>query len=214
MASAPSTLTIKDANGTNQTLPVRLDASGNEIVIHSNDSSIAHYRAGWTAAAPVATTPSVFALLVGSATTTTRVKKITVWGAATAAGGMPIVAEKCSATLTTGGTLTGCTAVPLDSGNAAASAVLSTVGTANITTVPTVVGIVGAGRIQFTALTTAATSGAGVPFVIDFTQNSSQALVLRGTQQCLTLSFKGATLASGGVTDGMVEWSEESLGVG
>jgi hypothetical protein len=211
MSVAISTFAFIGSEGTGDTAPVRADASGNYAPIHSSDSSSPHYSAGVGAFAAVAT-PTVFAILKGSATKTTRVKRITVSGAATAAGSLALVVEKCSDAGTLGSAaLTTLTAAPHDSNNAAATAVLSSVGTANYGTVPTAVGVLGAGRIQMAALGSVTTSGAVAPFVLDFTTRSDQAVVLRGVAQTLTLSCKGGTIPSGGVIDLSVEWEEAPL---
>ena len=85
---------------------------------------------------------------VGQATKTIRIKKISVAGAATAAGTMPIVVEKCSDAGTIGAAvLTAAALVPHDSTSAAATGSFGTIGTANYGTPPAVVGIVGVGPI-------------------------------------------------------------------
>lgn len=206
---AASSMTVKDGNGTNQTVPTITDAAGAQSVIGSLDSSSPHYRAAKNALTPVAATTMVL-LIQGSATKTVRVKRIEFWGAATAAGAMPIWVDKASDAGTIGSAvLTALTNTKMDTGAAAATAVVSTVGTANYTTVPLTAGKIGAGRLMFTALTTAATSGEGKPYVLEFGK-MSQAAVLRGTSEYITVNLAGGTVPSGGVVDCVVEWSEDA----
>lgn len=205
---AASSMTVKDGNGTSQTVPTITDASGAQSVIGSMDSSSPHYRCAVTAT-PVAT-PTMTLLMQGSATKTIRVKRIEVTAAATAAGAMPIFVNKASDAGTIGsGALTAISIAKLDSGAATASAVVSTNGTANYTTVPLTAGKLGQGRLAFTALTTAATSGEGKPYVLEFGKGN-QACVLRGTSEYLTINLGGGALPSGGVVDYLVEWSEDA----
>lgn len=206
---ATATLAIKDGTGTSQTLPVRTDADGNKIPIHSLDSSSPHYSAGTNNFAAVAT-PTVFAVLTGSSTKAVRLKKIVVTGAATAAGSMIVQVDKCSDAGTLGSAVlsSALAAAPHDPSDAAATATLKTVGTANYGTPPASVGILGTGRLQMAAIGSAATSGAVVPFVIDYANRSDKAPVLRSAAQCITISGAGSAIPSGGKIDLFVEWEE------
>lgn len=203
MAITP--VSVKDSSGTEVDMAARQDAAGNNIPIHSMDSCIAHYRAGTSSFAPVATPTAAF-IITGSATKTVRVKKIGLSGIATAAGNMELQIKKNSAAGTLGSAvLTALTNVPLDSGNAAATAAVSSVGTANYTTLPTLVGCIASGRLQMTA------DGSGVaivPTVFVF-GDGAQAPVLRGTAQSLTVDFIGDAIPSGGKVDFWVEWAED-----
>lgn len=203
------TLTILDGAGNTQTTPVHTDAAGNKTVVHSSDGSLATYSAAGSAFAQVAT-PTVWAVIQGSASKTIRIRRIELSGAATAYGSMPVTVARCSAAGTLGSAvLTAVTAAAHDTGNAAATAVVSTVGTANYTTPPTVVANVAAGRVNMTAIGSAATSSAGGPLVFEFGVGGEQGLVLRGTSQFVTLSAAGAAIPSGGVNDYRITWTEE-----
>jgi len=213
MAVTEAFINYINGSGSSQSSPARVDPAGYSVPISTPDSTIAHYRAGFTALAPIAAQTVLAILHIPAAPTKTiRLKSIVVGGAATAAGSVPVVVEWCSNFTTTGGTTTGCAAVPLDPNNAAATAEFVSIGTANITTVPAVVGILAAGRMQLTALATAAQGPTGTKFT--FVDTSSQAPVLRTSTSCITISTKGATSLSGGVYDCFVEWSESPLNEG
>lgn len=199
---------IKDSGGSAVNMAAFQDAAGNNYPTHTGDTQIAHYRAGGTAFAMVAT-PTAAIKILGSATKTVRIKRIVLQGAATAAGNMAFTVKKNSTAGTIGSAvLTTVTATPLDSGNAAATGVVSTVGTANYGTVPTIVGSpLYAGRLQMTAI---GTGVAIVPIVLEFGMHGRQALVLRGATENVTVDFGGSAIPSGGVLDFSVEWSEDA----
>jgi hypothetical protein len=203
-------IAIKDGSGSSVNLAGFVDSAGSQIPTHSNDSTVAHYRAAKSALTPVAT-PTTVGLIQGSASKTIRIKRVAVGGAATAYGSMVCYIERWSTAGTPGSAvLTGLTAAKHDSGNGAATAVVSTVGTANYTTRGTTAGVVGAGRVNMTAIGSAATSSAQTWTEWDFTTRSDQALVLRGTAEYLAIDLGGAAVPSGGVIDFEVEWSEDA----
>lgn len=214
MAVTETAFKYIDGQGALQNSPVWVDALGYYVPISSPDSPIAHFRAAFSALTPV-TTPTVFAQMAGSATKTVRIKRIGISGASTAGvGSMPLTIEKCSAIpFTAGAVLTTVTSVPSDSNSAAGTAIFSTVGTANYATVPTVVGAIATARVPFAELTAATTAGAGAApltqLVFEFGTNGTQALVLRGVAQTVTLSFKNTAVLAGGVVDGWIEYCED-----
>jgi hypothetical protein len=200
-----NTTVIKDGAGVDRNLQ-SLDVSSTVRSAVFEQDAAAHptYRASISDFAMVAT-PTAALVIRGSATATVRVKKIIVSGSATAAGTMTVVVNKCSDAGTVGSAvLTAVTGAPLDSSDAAYTAVVSTVGTANYTTIPAVVGQVAAGRLCMTALST----GLGVqPVVFDFEKH---AVVLRGILEHCTVNFLGDAIPSGGVVDFTVEWVEDA----
>lgn len=203
---AASSLAAKDANGSSQTIGTLTDAAGAQRASMTLDNASAMYRAAKSALTPVATPTAIF-VITGSATKTVRVKKITVAGAATAYGEMPVTIVRGSDAGTLGSAvLTGITPAKMDSGSATATAVVSTVGTANYTTVPAAAGIAGAARVAFGPLTTAATSSDATKSVWVF----DRALVLRGVAEVLYVQGNGSTVPSGGVMDFEVEWEEDA----
>lgn len=202
---AASSVSVLDSTGTARTLATFTDAAGNQRYQVSGDSSVAHYSSG-AQITPVAT-PTAVAILPGNATTTVRLKAIVINGLATSAGHMQFAIKKNSDAGTLGSAvLTALTAVPMDSGNAAASSAASSVGTANYTTLPALVGIVYRGELQMGA------DGTGVfsPSIIEFGKNGTQAVVLRGTAQSVTVDFLGDAVPSGGKIDVTFLWSEDA----
>lgn len=179
-----------------------VDTMGNQLV--SSDSRKPCYNFSVSAFAAVAA-PTAVLVIQGSATRTIRVRSVTIAGAATAAGNMPVVLTKRSSAGTVGSAvLTGVTGAQMDSADVAPTAVVSTVGTANYTTLGTTAGVVASGRLSMAALAT----GVASPTVFGFGLGS-KALVLRGTSQYLTVDFSGATIPSGGVMDFTVQLEED-----
>lgn len=177
----------------------------NRKVARVNESG---YRYAGTAFAMVAT-PTAVLVIQGSATKTVAIKRICLSGGATAAGSMPFTAVRRSTAGTLGSAaLTAVTAGKLATANAAASAVVSTVGTANYTTLGTAVATMGAGRLSLVALGSAATSSSAVPLCWDFTNALNQPLILSGTGEYLTIDGNGAAIPSGGVLDYEIETVE------
>ena len=164
------------------------------------------FRYAGVALAPVAT-PTDVIVIQGSATKTVWVKSIKITGAATAAGTMPILAVRRADAGTVGSAvLTAVTGAECDTVDIAATAVVSTVGTANYTTVGTTAGNVASGRLQMTAL---ATGVAAFPVIWDFAGvRKDRGIALRGTLQHLCVNLAGAALPSGGVIDYEIEIEE------
>ena len=165
------------------------------------------YRYAALGFAPVAT-PTDVILVQGSATKTIRIKRVKLGGVATAAGNMPAQLIKRTSAPTLGSAvLTAITAAKHDSGDPAPSAVVSTVGTANITTPGTAAGNFGAGRVQLSA------AGSGVAAndqVWEFVTRMDKAPVLRGASEYLAINFNGAALPGGAVFDYEIETEEDN----
>lgn len=203
---AASSLTVLDGTGASKSLAAFADASGALSYQTSGDTAVPHYAASKSQLAPVATPTAVF-VITGSATKTIRIKSITLNGGATSAGSQLFSIKKNSTAGTLGSAvLTALTAVPLDSASAAGTAAVSTVGTANYTTLPTLVGAIFSGSLQLGALTT----GAFAPTTVEFGKGGVQALVLRGVAEVVTVDLLGAALVSGGKLDFNVVWSEDA----
>lgn len=165
------------------------------------------YRYAGLSFAPVAT-PTDIIEIIGSAAKTVRVKRVKLEGAATAAGNMPASLVRRSAVPTIGSAVrTAVTAAKHDSGDAAATAVVSTIGTANFGTVGTTAGIVAAGLLQMSALAT----GLGVsPLVWDFSTRNDKPLILRGVAESLCVNLAAAAVPSGGVIHYEIELEEDA----
>lgn len=154
-------------------------------------------------------TPTDIVVIQGSAVANKRVlvKRVKIDGAATAAGSMPVQLIRRSAAGTLGSAvLTAITAAKHDSGDRAATATVSTVGTANITSLGASAGIIEAGRIQLMA----AGSGASTtPFEAGFGDRFDKPVVLRGASEYLCINLSGAAIPAGGVLDITIETEED-----
>lgn len=220
------TLYVTDANSARQGLEETVLADGNlapnVVITDANSARVvlapgavglpvqaeglkAAYQYSVLGLAPVATPTDVLEIQ-GSATKTVRVRRIEITGVATAAGNMPVQLIRRSVADSGGGMArTGLTAFKPDTGYAAASAVVSTMGTANPGALGTQVGGIGAaGR----ACLSAAGSGLGVvPLKWEFDVNAA---VLRGTADFLYLNMNGAALPAGAVFDITIYTQEDA----
>lgn len=177
---------------------------------YSTDGALSTYYATGVDFAPVAT-PTAYIVFQGSATKTCRIRRIRVYGMATAYGSMKIKLARWSAAGTLGSAVlsSAVTVLEADSDNAAQTAVVKTVGTANYTTEGAET-IAEFGNLNFVPLTTAATSSDGVPWTFDAGRGGEQALVVRGTAQYLVIGGDGDALPSGGVIHYSICWTESS----
>ena len=144
--------------------------------------------------------------IIGSASKTITVKRITVSGMTiTAVAYFTINVEKLSAA-STGGTSTTLAAVPLDSANSAATAVVKA-----YTAAPSkgaLVGTVASWRALWQA-TVAAAAGVTDYFTFNFgDMRETKGVILRGAAQELALTFP-VVLASAGTLSIDIEWTEE-----
>ena len=182
-------LLVKDAAGTTKRVPT---PNGDPI----------YFYAG-SALAPVAT-PTAIIVIKAHATKVRRVRRIRASGAATAAGSMPITVNKRT-TNSTPDTAVLTDVVPGRCQNetgAPETGGVGTVGTANYQTLGTLQGMIGAGRLNFTALGT----GVGVtPFAW---QPSMPIALTPGSTEEVTVDLAGAALPAGGVVDWEVETEE------
>ena len=177
-------------------------------VLASSDGAKATYRYAVQGFSPVAT-PTAMLIIQGSATKTIRIKRIKVSGVATAAGNMPIQLARWSTAGTQGSAaLTALTAGKHDVNDAAATAVVSTVGTANYTTQGTGSAVpIAADRVQLAA----AGSGIGFsPLTFDFATRQDKALILRGTSDYIVISGNGGAVPTGGLLDFEIEQEEDN----
>lgn len=141
--------------------------------------------------------------ITGSATATVFVKKIEISGVATA-NTVGVVQLIKRSTANTAGTSTTPAAVPMDSNDAAATAVVRAY-TAN-PTLGTAVGTIAAKRIFYPI--TAATLPSDNNTVFEFGTDSRQSLILRGATQVLSLNLNGTTIGGNSLSI-YVEWEEE-----
>ena len=139
------------------------------------------------------TTPTDVLVIQGSSTMTVRIKRIAVGGLATTAGDMPFQVIRRSTAGTKGSaTLTAITAAQHDINDAAPTATVSYVQTANYTTIGTGAGALLSNRVILNVATAAQTN-----VVEDFSRNADKPLILRGTSDFLVVNFAGATVPAG-----------------
>lgn len=154
--------------------------------------------------APVAT-PTDFIIIQGSNQAASAIKRIALDGVATAAGNMPAQLVRRSIADATSGVLTAIAASKHDMRDPDPKVVVSTVGTANFSSLGTSQGVMGAGRIQFSA---AGTGVAANLLVWDFGPRMSKSIVLRGALDFLCVNLNGAALPAGGLIDIDIEIEE------
>ncbi len=197
-------VTFIDGAGASQTFPAHLAADDSLTPVHSADGQVATYSAGGTilVANMAATLTDLFGLR-GSASKTVRIKKFIAQCGATS-GATIAVALKKHTVANTGGTLaTTPSVVPLDSGDAAGTAV-PLVYTANPTIDASAVTVAARNLV-----TTALTLGQPGTVEFDFVKDAEHALVLRGVAQEAVLNFGGTTPGAGSVLSWQIVWTEE-----
>lgn len=161
------------------------------------DATKANYSASTGLFTPAATATDILNI-AGSATKTVKVTRVTLSGLSTVAGSIMAAIIKRS-TANSGGTSSAVTAIPFDSGFAAASASLLTY-TAN-PTVGTPVGTILQSRLNLLTVAVLLSDT-----VFDLT---ARPVILRGTTETLSLSLLGAALPAGAaISNATVEWSE------
>lgn len=149
-----------------------------------------------------------FFALCGSSTRTIRVRQILIdYTVATAGLHADPILQKTS-TATSAGTATALTAVPLDSNYPTATASLANIYTA-LGTTGTVVGVISAQMkwAQITATVNAGGSVSPYPFLYR-PYSETDAVVLRGTAQCVQAAF-GTTTTNAPTVTVSVMWTEE-----
>lgn len=148
-------------------------------------------------------TPTDVVAIYGSATRTIRVLRVVVSGtAATAAQGIAVALIKRSTALA-GGTAVNPAVAAFDSNSPTVTATVAHY--TALGTPGTSAGIVAARTVNFPVTTSAFSDR----FVVDFTQNNSQALVLRGTTQGLVVNLNGVALANATTLSYEIVWTEE-----
>jgi len=150
------------------------------------------------------TTPTDIITICGSATKTVRIISILGNGQATAATQVDMALLKRS-TPDTGGTPTTVPAVPRDSADPAATAVVTTYGSA-----PTL-GTAVPGEI-FDIQNNWPAPGGGNPSSFwgrDYIRSNEKPPTLHGTTECLAINFLGAAFPAGGKFSYTIAWTEE-----
>lgn len=167
----------------------------------------ATYRYSGLAFTPVAT-PTDFIVIAGSATKTCRIKFISLSGVATAQGLIPLQIVKRSSAGTLGSAvLTAVTAAKQDSNDAAPSCSVSTVGTANYTTLGTAAGVIGARRLNLPAASGGTFNG---ETEFNFATRRDAPVFLRGAAELIGINGNSGALPAGTVIDYTIEIEEDN----
>lgn len=213
MAVTTTSLSIKDGGGNSQSFATSTDPAGlQRAIISQDDAGQAYYRASILFTLGVATPTAVF-VLQGSATKTVRIKMIKLQGWSTTSGVMKFKVSRRSTAGTLGSAVL--TAIPTqgqnDKGTVAASTLtISSVGTANYTTLGTLTSIMDAGVVGFNK---AAEVGNTTPFISPTPMGNGQALILRGTSDWITVDggadAGGDAVPAGGIVCAAFEWVED-----
>jgi hypothetical protein len=204
------TAVVRDANNAAQSVASLADLASNIMPMHSLDSSQQVYRASANFT-PTATAGVVLFSIQGSATKTVRIRRITIGGVSTALSASVIALQKVSA-LGAGGTIVSPTIAKLDSGSAAATAVVSHYTSTLKATGTPMGGPLSTQLITTSTVTTPTVALAGVPQVL-FPEGGApigQAIVLRGAAEYLeVMNVTPTNLAAGTVLNYVVEWIED-----
>jgi hypothetical protein len=201
-----SSLAVKDASAVTQTRSEMTDPNNSSYLVPKvfPDESVnikATYRYSSTGNT-LAATPTDVLTLVGSATTTVRVKRIAVSGLCTGGDSTQNIQLIKRTAANTAGTATSGTVCKHDSSDAAATAV-PTLYTANPSSL-------GAGvQCGCLALNLGAAGSAGT-VEWNFANRMDKAIVLRGVAQCLAINLGGTALAAGTVLNYEMEWEEDA----
>lgn len=184
------------------TSPIAVSQSGTWTVSSVPSSSTkATYSAAATFTA-VATPTDVFTI-TGSGTKTIKVSEIGINGTNTGNTNILINLIKRSSA-NSAGTPTTATAVPLDSSDAAATAVVR-----SYTTNPTLGTTVGSIRVDYAFFPTLASTNAGTSIAHDFGVDNDKAPTLRGTSEVLAVNLSGVLITGTTSLSIDITWTEE-----
>lgn len=150
------------------------------------------YSASTTALTATAAGTGPFFTICGSATTTIRIQQFNINGSVATAVVRRAITLRKTSTSTSAGTATALVQVPRDSGSAAGTANLVNYYTA-LATAGALVGTVGT-RVRGFPITATIAATDFIPELIwDFTNREAEAIVLRGTAECLEAGFDTTT---------------------
>ena len=212
----PSQLSLGNAAvATSNSLPVQLtnntavlngivSTTANCIPVAQGNSNIATFAASTGFGNTLVATATDVVGIVGSATKTVKIQKIIINNYQTTGGFNQWFVIKRSVA-DTGSTPVAATDVPLDSTNAAGTAVVQFYTSANPTR-GTAVGTIASSLVYSPILATGVGTGTTVLFDAKVT---GQPIVLRGIAQECDVNYNGAALATGLVCSVDVFWTEE-----
>lgn len=182
-------------------VPVTMASDQTPISVFTNATST--YGAA-VALLPYAANGTDIFTITGSDTKVIRIKHISIDGTQTASAVRSVLLIKRSSP-NSGGTFSTLTAVPYDSANPAATAVVRAY-TANPTVLGTAVGTLHAEKLILSTATNPSVSDALVFSTIDVT--NSQDITLRGSNEVLAINMNGVT-STGNSMDIDIMWTEE-----
>jgi hypothetical protein len=202
-----SDLSVLDALLASQLIAGLPDVAGQIILIRTSEhrKPTFRYAGNFT---PVAS-PTDVIMIKGSATTTLRVKRIALWGASgTASGTMAVTVVRRTTQFTTQGSavFTAITTGKHDPNDAAATGNVSTIGTANLTSVGTSAGNLASGRLYFPI----AASAPVTPLVFEFATRQDKAIILRGVGDFVFINLNGSAVPASGTIDYEIELEEDA----
>jgi hypothetical protein len=172
--------------------------------VASIPARVATYSASIAALVPAASTTDFFTL-TGSATTVVRIKSVDCSGSSTANASNIITALlRSTADLT--GTSTAPVAVPNDSSDGAATAVVAAY-TANPGTLGTLVGAIHSGRLTTTTVATSSIETTP-PLLWQFGTMNDKEPTLRGVTQVFALNGAATSFSAGTTLSCNIEWTE------
>jgi hypothetical protein len=200
--SGTAIILINSTQGSRIVVPLQGNPNNNQSLVTIARKST--YRASTTALVTAAGTLP-FLTIDGSASKTIIIQRIILSGATLTAVAYINYEVRKYSSVTTGGTFSTLTNVPLDSNNSSATAVLKVYTVAP--TAGTLIGLVQTKRILGEA-TTATASGILDTTEFDFRPSESTGIYLRGTTQELAIAF-GTAPASAVTLSITVEWTEE-----
>lgn len=203
---AKTNFAAQDGNLAVQALSAYLDSDGSLILVRSSEHAKPTFKYAGTFT-PVAT-PTDVLMIQGSGTKTLRIKRIALGGVATANGNMLATLIRRSTQFTTqgGAVFTAQTPGKLDSSDAAATGVVSVIGTANLTSVGTSAGVLAQQRLFMPTTAT----GVPAPLIWEFATRQDKALILRGASDFVFLNLNGGAVPAGGVIDFDIELEEDA----
>jgi hypothetical protein len=201
-------LNILDGGGGPQQLATLPDGdpASSMIMIRTSEHRKASYRYVGTLTPVAAPTDAI--MIKGSGSKTARIKLISLGGIATTAGSMPVTLIRRSTQFTTQGTAVFTTVTPgeFDPPNdPAATCVVATIGTANLTSVGAPNGSYGQRRLWLPLVTQQP-----FPLIWEFATRQDKPLILRGVSDFLFVNFGAAAVPSGGAIDFEIQIEEDA----
>ena len=209
-------LIVRDGNNAvqNQEMLQGISGSGNNIPVHSLDTTRVTYRASANFT-PQATAAVTIITVTGSATRTVRIKRLFMGGVSTAVSSSVYALQRTSA-LGAGGTLVAPTVAFLDrgaaAGYAAATAIVNHWTTTLKATGTVIGGPISTRAVGTNVVTTPATAWIEplAPLLPEAGMPVGSAIVLRGVAEILEVqNVTPANLGAGTVLYYTVEWEED-----